>query len=269
MINYYELLGINRNSSSKEIKDAYKKLSLKIHPDVIGDSSASSVFRMVLDAKNTLLNDNLRKEYDREIENISFNNVSNQEIISSDNDIISQDPDSSIVSLSYVLHVENLISFIKKEHDTYNKIAGLDNQYGTLEVDAIDLICGVKNKKINISGGNHITVDIKPNSSPGDFGVVTSNGSSEKAILLLNKARTDNSLYYKNKAYLIFSVSPDLLLHGGEMDVSYVEEAKRAGVSIIEISKNAPPVYEKTTEKLNFIFIDERILDRIHSSEKM
>lgn len=265
MINYYDILGVNKNSSSKEIKDAYKKLSLKIHPDVIGDSSTSSVFRMIINAKNTLLDEQLREEYDKEIENFDVNHFSNQDIISSENDIISQDPESSIVSLSYVFHIKNLISFMKKEHDKYNKTVGISNQYGTLEVDAIDLTCGVHNKKIDIGGGNHITVDIEPNSFPGDLGIVTSNGSSEKAILLLNKAKADNSLYYKNKAYIIFGVSPDLLLNGGELDVSDVEEAKRAGISIVKISKNAPPVYEKDTEKLNFILIDERILDRIHS----
>jgi molecular chaperone DnaJ len=31
--NYYQILGIDKNATEEEIKKAYKKLSLKYHPD--------------------------------------------------------------------------------------------------------------------------------------------------------------------------------------------------------------------------------------------
>ena len=269
MINYYDLLGIDEKSTSKEIKDAYKRMSLKIHPDVIGDSSTSTIFRMLSEAKDTLLNEDSRKKYDKEIHNISFDDSSKENFSTKKDDVVSKHPSSSIVSLSYVIHAENLIDLIKKEHDNYNNRVGHTRGYGTLEVDAIDLVCGVNNKKVDIGDGNYITVDIKKNSSPGDFGKVSSNGSTEKAVLLLNESTTRSSLYYKGNAYMLFSVEPELLINGGTMDVSDIEEAQKAGVSTIEIPAGSPPIYEKDTENLSFILIDERILERIHSYEKI
>ena len=46
-MNFYEILEIDRNSSTKEIKKHYYSLSKKYHPDKNpGDSSAESKFRL-------------------------------------------------------------------------------------------------------------------------------------------------------------------------------------------------------------------------------
>ena len=65
MKNYYELLGLNRNASKEDIKGAYRKLSLKIHPDLNdGDTFFSELFKNINEANEILSNDLKRAEYD-------------------------------------------------------------------------------------------------------------------------------------------------------------------------------------------------------------
>lgn len=49
--NYYELLGVGKNSSTSEIKKAYYKLAKKYHPDVNkNDPESSKKFQEVSEA---------------------------------------------------------------------------------------------------------------------------------------------------------------------------------------------------------------------------
>mgnify|MGYP001582858181 FL=1 len=57
---YYEILGISKDSSSDEIKKAYKKLALKHHPDKGGDAEK---FKEISEAYAVLSDENKRKQY--------------------------------------------------------------------------------------------------------------------------------------------------------------------------------------------------------------
>lgn len=65
-INYYEVLGIRKGASDKQIKQAYRKLARKYHPDVnSGDKSAEEKFKKVNEAYEVLSDPDKRKKYDR------------------------------------------------------------------------------------------------------------------------------------------------------------------------------------------------------------
>ena len=63
---YYELLGVKRNASEQEIKQAYRKLARQYHPDVNpGDKSAEDKFKEVNEAYEVLSSKKNRQKYDK------------------------------------------------------------------------------------------------------------------------------------------------------------------------------------------------------------
>lgn len=64
MMNYYELLNVDRNASSNDIKQAYRSMAKKYHPDINKSPEASKIIISLNDAKDTLLDPVKRKDYD-------------------------------------------------------------------------------------------------------------------------------------------------------------------------------------------------------------
>src|SRR5437660_11730565 len=63
---YYDVLGLKRGASQKEIKQAYRKLARKHHPDVNpGDKGAEERFKEINSAYEVLSDAEKRKKYDR------------------------------------------------------------------------------------------------------------------------------------------------------------------------------------------------------------
>jgi curved DNA-binding protein len=63
---YYETLGVSRNASEQEIKNAYRKLARQYHPDRNpGDKQAESKFKEIQEAYDVLGDKTKRGQYDR------------------------------------------------------------------------------------------------------------------------------------------------------------------------------------------------------------
>src|SRR5262245_37350193 len=63
---YYEVLGVSRTASEKEIKQAYRKLARENHPDRNpGDKAAEARFKEVQEAYDVLSDKQQRARYDR------------------------------------------------------------------------------------------------------------------------------------------------------------------------------------------------------------
>src|ERR1700720_83679 len=63
---YYELLGVGRKAAQKEIRQAYRKLARKYHPDLNpGDKSSEEKFKQVQEAYDVLSDAKKRQMYDQ------------------------------------------------------------------------------------------------------------------------------------------------------------------------------------------------------------
>jgi molecular chaperone DnaJ len=63
---YYQILGVNKNASEKEIKQAFRRLARKHHPDLNpGDKAAEAKFKEINSAYEVLSNPEKRKKYDQ------------------------------------------------------------------------------------------------------------------------------------------------------------------------------------------------------------
>lgn len=64
--NYYDILHINPQSTEEEVRSAYKRLALQLHPDHSGHPQATLQMQLLNEAYAVLSNPEKRARYDRE-----------------------------------------------------------------------------------------------------------------------------------------------------------------------------------------------------------
>ncbi len=65
-IDYYQILGVKKNSTDDEIKKAYRKLARKLHPDLNpNDKESNKKFQQLNEANEVLSDPEKRKKYDQ------------------------------------------------------------------------------------------------------------------------------------------------------------------------------------------------------------
>ena len=62
---YYEVLGVEKGATKKDIKKAYRKLAMKYHPDVSEDPEAGEKFKEISEAYAVLSDDEKKNTYDQ------------------------------------------------------------------------------------------------------------------------------------------------------------------------------------------------------------
>ncbi|XP_057476664.1 chaperone protein dnaJ 49-like isoform X2 [Actinidia eriantha] len=76
---YYDILGLEKSCSVEEIRKAYRKLSLKVHPDKNKAPGSEEAFKKVSKAFKCLSSDDSRRQYDQTglVDEFEYNQQSN------------------------------------------------------------------------------------------------------------------------------------------------------------------------------------------------
>jgi len=149
-MNYYQILRVDRNATTKEIKKHYYKLARKYHPDKHnGDPNKCEEFKLLSEAYTTLSNPKRRYLYDMKNDydvNEDFDmNFTEQdyEIFHSYYEKIMNSTEVKFIKILYKSLPENIKSRMKSK---FNDIVKKDNHIST------ELICIKNTKTIDARG---------------------------------------------------------------------------------------------------------------------
>jgi hypothetical protein len=137
-IDYYEVLGISRDSSLQEIKSAFRKLALKYHPDKNNNSYESQTkFKILYNAYNIIINPVKRNEYDFYLKTSNafrYKNNNEEKMIALSGRGLNIYYNEALTHLNYLLwDIEEFI-YNKKESDLNRKINNISIQQYVLKM---------------------------------------------------------------------------------------------------------------------------------------
>ena len=132
MVNYYEILGVERTSTLQEIKKAYKKLAKKWHPDLNRENLKQAEEKMKeINVAYTVLSDEVaRIDYNKKLDRQSSNADSTAKNKSRYNQRQSENPTAKNKTSSYSAninfknvneHFASFFGFNPKTHEITNE----------------------------------------------------------------------------------------------------------------------------------------------------
>lgn len=119
-MNYYDVLRINKDASEQEIKDAYKKLIKRYHPDVYPGNKvrAESITRDLNEAYDVLSDSEKKAIYDLSLEPTPINTEPNIPI-KSDTSILHEEDFGTSASPTWEQKLkENIHEFVENQSQT-------------------------------------------------------------------------------------------------------------------------------------------------------
>lgn len=173
--NYYETLGVSKESSSDEIKKAYRKKALEFHPDKGG---SEEMFKKVTEAYEILSNEETKGKYDRG-ENLkgnqNFQNFNHNDIFNN--------------FMNMHMHTNsNVNRQIKRNDYVHNIKIMLEEVYtGTqktlkVSLDKYCLKCNKKCKECNGNGIVNIVRSMGPFQMQSQMHCTSCKGTGEKVV---------------------------------------------------------------------------------------
>ena len=168
-MDYYNILGLRPDATDEQIKNSYKKLAKKHHPDAGGDTE---LFYQIAEAYQTLINPISRQDYDYEFGNVKnyyhpeevyYKNVKNRDIKISYTITLEESISGKDIDLSYKLSDNSTVTISLhipagiRQGDTLRIKGSGDNYIKSNPRGDLLLSINIKSKKGWVRDGDNLS----------------------------------------------------------------------------------------------------------------
>jgi DnaJ-class molecular chaperone len=230
-MNYYEILGVSEDASQSEIKQAYRRLTLKTHPDK-NINGNDNEFKKLTEAFETLWDIDKRMQYD------AFNNKNKINSFKKKNQSLIKVGNYSDL---FVHHDENKTEiyeekdFVNKINENKKKSNYVEPIRKNLEISIEESFNGcccplqIERKIGNLIENELIYINIPPGTDKGEVIELKEKGNIDKygniGDIRITIDILQNNKYLRNKLDVIMNVEITLLqsLCGFTLDINHLD----------------------------------------------